>query len=60
MGRRRQWFATTVAHLPTSDALKRLKAVLRPGESQARFIANAIMQRIERRERGAAKKQKSN
>jgi hypothetical protein len=36
--------------------LRRIKAVLKPGESQMRFIARAIGKEVERRERAQERK----
>jgi hypothetical protein len=59
MGRPRLWHEQTVARLP-AGAMKRIKAALRPGESQMQFIARAIMAAVERREREAERKRDKN
>jgi hypothetical protein len=47
----------TVTRLP-AGTLKRVKAALRPGESQMQFLARAIIKEIERSERAAARRTK--
>ena len=53
--RRKLWHEQTVAKLP-AGVLARIKLVLRPGESQAQFIASAIIKAVERRERSRKRK----
>jgi hypothetical protein len=52
VGRKRLWHEQTVARLP-AGTLARVKLVLKPGESQMRFVAQAIVRAVERREKAS-------